>query len=68
MARLDLMTQAEPAVPRKFRGAFTNKKLARVSLAKILVWPADKVLMAHGAPVTSDGAAFLKRAWKWLRI
>ena len=68
VARWDLMTGAEPAVPRKFRVAFTNRRLARACVTRILAWPVDKVLMAHGAPVAADGAAFLRRAFSWLGV
>lgn len=66
VARLDLMTEAEPAVPRKFRIMFTNRRAARDALARILGWPAQKVLMAHGTPVEHDGQAFIGRAFRWL--
>ena len=66
VAKLDLMVEKEPAVPRKFRLAFTNRKAARQSLSRILGWPAEKVLMAHGTPVTQDGGGFLVRAFRWL--
>lgn len=66
VAKLDLMTEPEPTVPRKFRIAFTDRKAARASIDSILVWPAEKVLMAHGTPMTEDGQAFLKRAFSWL--
>lgn len=66
IARLDLMTEAEPSVPRKFRTAFTDRKAARAALARILDWPAQKVVMAHGAPVERDGRAFIARAFRWL--
>lgn len=66
VARLDLMVSDEPAVPRKFRVAFSDKRAARAALRHILAWRADKVLMAHGTPVTRGGHAFLKRAFAWL--
>lgn len=66
VARLDLMTQAEPAVPRKFRLAFKDRRAARASLKRILAWPASKVVMAHGTPVEQDGQAFIARAFRWL--
>jgi Domain of unknown function (DUF4336) len=66
MARMDLMVAPEPSVPRKFRVAFTNRRAARASLERILAWPAKKVLMAHGTPVTEDGNAFIGRAFRWL--
>jgi uncharacterized protein DUF4336 len=66
VAKLDLMVGDEPAVPRKFRNTFLNRRAARSALARILEWPAEKVLMAHGAPVTTDGRAFIGRAFQWL--
>ena len=66
MAKWDLMLGPEPSVPRKFRAAFTNRRAARASLERILAWPAEKVLMAHGTPVTEGGQAFIKRAFSWL--
>ncbi len=66
VAKLDLMVGPEPSVPRKFRMAFTNRRAAGVSVERILAWPAEKVIMAHGAPVTDDGQAVLRRAFRWL--
>ncbi|MBJ3785310.1 DUF4336 domain-containing protein [Devosia sediminis] len=67
IARLDLMTEPEPAVPRKFRMAFGGKPGMRASIEQIIAWPAERVLMAHGTPVTADAPAFLQRAFAWLR-
>lgn len=66
VAKWDIMLGQEPSVPRKFRLAFTDRRAARASLERILAWPAEKVLMAHGTPVTTDGQAFLRRAFRWL--
>lgn len=66
VARLDLMTGAEPAVPRKFRLAFTDRQAARDALRPVLAWPAEKVIIAHGPPIAADGQAFLRRAFRWL--
>ena len=66
VAKLDLMTEVEPAVPRKFRVAFTDRGAARSALRRILAWPAEKVVIAHGQPVTHGGQAFLARAFRWL--
>jgi hypothetical protein len=66
VARLDLMTADEPAVPRKFRMAFTDRRAARQSLEPILAWPTKKVIIAHGPPITEDGQTFLRRAFRWL--
>ncbi|MBN9080048.1 MAG: hypothetical protein BGP04_04685 [Rhizobiales bacterium 62-17] len=66
VAKLDLMVAPEPTVPRKFRVAFTQRKAARPALSRVLSWPAEKVVMAHGTPVIADGQAFLRRAFAWL--
>lgn len=66
VARLDRMIGPEPQVPQKFRLGFTDRKAARAALARILAWPVERVLMAHGAPVTADARAFLARAFRFL--
>jgi hypothetical protein len=66
VAKWDLMTEREPTVPRKFRLAFTSRKTARAAIRRVLDWPARKVVMAHGTPVTENAAAFLARAFSWL--
>lgn len=66
IAKWDLMLAPEPSVPRKFRLAFTDRRVARASVERLLAWPVEKVLMAHGTPVRSEGHAFLKRAFRWL--
>jgi hypothetical protein len=67
LAKLDLLTAPEPSVPRKFRAAFTNRALARAAIARILAWPVEKVVMAHGPPIMADASSFLRRAFVWLR-
>jgi hypothetical protein len=67
VARLDRLVGREAAVPQKFRVAFVNRQAARAALARVLAWPAEKVLMAHGVPIEKDGRAFLARAFQWLR-
>jgi len=66
IARWDLMTAAEPSVPRKFRLAFTGRKAARPAIARLCAWPARQLVMAHGAPVLEDGQATVRRAFSWL--
>lgn len=66
VARLDLMTAPRPSVPRKFRLATTDKKAARAAVRRILNWPIDTLVMAHGAPVKTDGKAVLHQAFRWL--
>lgn len=67
VARWDRMTGPEPAVPRKFRLAFRDRKQARAAIDPIRAWPARTVLFAHGEPVVEEAQAFLTRAFAWLR-
>lgn len=67
VARMDGLVGLEPAVPKKFRVAFTDRDAARAAIRQVLSWPARAVVIAHGAPVTTDGQAFLKRAFGWIR-
>lgn len=66
VARLDLMTEPEPTVPRKFRMATRDKPAARDALARIRAWEPDQVVMAHGTPLRGGGTEFLSRAFDWL--
>lgn len=66
IAKLDLMTGEAPAVPRKFRMAFTGRRAARAAVSEILSWPIEKVLLAHGTPVRENGKEAVARAFRWL--
>ncbi|SFS65939.1 protein of unknown function [Sulfitobacter marinus] len=66
VARLDLMTAPVPSVPRKFRMATTDKAAARDGVGRILEWPSERLVMAHGAPISSGGKETLQRAFGWL--
>jgi len=68
VARLDGVVGAEPAVPRKFRLAFQDRKIARSGVRRVLGWPAQRLVMAHGPVVTEDVAGLLTRAFGWLRV
>lgn len=66
VARLDLMVAPWPEVPRKFRLAFRDRPAARAAIERVLAWPVQKLLMAHGAPVTDDGREVIRDAFRWL--
>ncbi|WP_158968985.1 DUF4336 domain-containing protein [Chachezhania sediminis] len=66
VARLDLMTAAVPSVPRKFRMATTDRAAARKAVRRILDWPADQLVMAHGTPLREGGQQTLQNAFRWL--
>ena len=65
VARLDLMTAPITSVPRKFR-IRTDRPIAREGVRRILDWPASRLVMAHGAPISSNGKETSARAFRWL--
>jgi hypothetical protein len=68
LARLDGLVAPNPGAPREWRATFLlRRRTARACLARILAWPIERVLMAHGDPVSTDGAPFVRRAFRWLR-
>ncbi|MFY9923173.1 MAG: DUF4336 domain-containing protein [Opitutaceae bacterium] len=49
------------------RLSFTNRKLARQSLERLLSWDFDKLIIAHGVNIERDAKTFVERAFQWLR-
>ena len=45
---------------------FINRSLARQSLARLLSWDFDKLIIAHGPCIESDAKQYIKRAFQWL--
>ena len=68
VARLDLMTGPEPAVPRKFRNTFVGRKAARAALRRIFALPIERVLAAHAPPVREGGQSLVASSFRWLRV
>jgi hypothetical protein len=66
LARADGIVAPHPGPPREWRASFLNRRAARAALDRILAWPIERVLIAHGAPVTADGADFVRQAFGWL--
>jgi Domain of unknown function (DUF4336) len=66
VARLDGIVAPNHGAPREWRASFLRRRLARASLQRILDWPIEKVLIAHGACAEQDGAAFVRRGFSWL--
>ncbi len=66
-ARLDLMTAPEAEVPRKFR-LTVKGHAARAAVKHILQWPIERVLMAHGDPITQNGHEFVVQRFRWLKV
>jgi hypothetical protein len=57
---------ARGGVALDIRLSFTNRKLARRSLRKLLSWDFDKLIIAHGVCIEKDAKPFVERAFRWL--
>ena len=66
LARLGGITEPNPGAPRDWRTTFVNRKASRAALARILGWPIERVVIAHGTPAERNGEAFVRRAFDWL--
>ena len=66
LARLDGIVAPNPGAPREWRASFVDRAAARAALERILTWPIERVLIAHGEPASADGAAFVCHAFGWL--
>jgi hypothetical protein len=55
-----------PGMPRDWRLTFRDKAAARQSISRILNWPFDSIVLAHGRPVPRDGNAVFRLAFSWL--
>ena len=53
-------------VPIDIRLSFTNRRLARRSLGKLLSWDFDKLIIGHGACVEREAKPFVEHAFRWL--
>jgi hypothetical protein len=45
---------------------FTNRKLARRSLERLLSWDFDRLIIAHGPCIEKDAKPFMREAFRWL--
>ena len=64
--RIDGVASPEGGVGLDIRLTFTNRKLAKKSLAKLLSWDFDRLIIAHGPCVKEGAKASVERAFQWL--
>lgn len=66
VARLDGIVAPRPGAPREWRASFLGRKRARASLSRILAWPIERVIIAHGELPLADARDFVASAFGWL--
>jgi hypothetical protein len=66
LARFGGITAPHPGAPIDWRLSFLDRGAARAAAARILAWPIERVIIAHGDPARANGAAFVRGAFAWL--
>jgi hypothetical protein len=64
--KLEGVSAPQGGVGLDIRLTFTKRELARRSLAKLLSWDFDKLIIAHGACIEKDAKPFVEQAFHWL--
>jgi hypothetical protein len=65
--RLDGMVGPSGSTPREWRLSFWNRAAARRALSQALAWNPERIILAHGIWIRSDGREVLRRSLGWLR-
>jgi Domain of unknown function (DUF4336) len=66
LLKLEGVTSPAGGVALDIRLAFTNRKLARLSLQKILSWDFDKLIIGHGNCIEKDAKEYVAKSFSWL--
>lgn len=66
LARMDGIVSPHPGAPREWRATFIDRRATRAGLRRILEWPIQRVVIAHGECVQTNAAALVRRAFSWL--
>lgn len=66
LLRLSGIAYPKVGVPLDIRLSFTDRKLARRSLAQLLSWDFEKLILAHGICIERDAKALVEHAFRWL--
>jgi hypothetical protein len=66
VAHLDGIVAPNPGPAREWRASFMHRRAANAALERILAWPIQRVLIAHGESSNADGDAFVRHAFGWL--
>jgi hypothetical protein len=66
VSRLEGIADAPGGVGLEIKLTFTDRKLARRSLRKLLSWDFDKLIIAHGDCIDAHAKRFVEQAFSWL--
>jgi hypothetical protein len=66
VARLSGLTEDQGKAPIDWRLSFVNRAPARAARDKVLAWNCQKLIVAHGEWLRSNGNAQLAKSFSWL--
>lgn len=66
VANIGGIVAPNPSAPRDWRASFIKRHAARAALERILAWPIERVLIAHGDLPSGGDGDFVRRAFAWL--
>jgi len=66
LARLGGIVEPSIGAPKDWRLCFVNRGIARAAVQRLLAFEPERVVLAHSAMATSDGAAMIRRGFSWL--
>jgi Domain of unknown function (DUF4336) len=66
LSRLEGVAEAPGGVGLEIKLTFIDRKRARRSLAKLLSWDFDKLIIAHGDCMDAHARPFVEQAFSWL--
>lgn len=64
--RLAGIADPDGKAPVDYRATFRDRKAARESLAHMLAWQPERIILAHGRCYDTNGTEELRRAFRWL--
>lgn len=66
VAAMGGITARRPGTPLDWRLSFLDEPAARPAKAKVLSWPIERVVIAHGQCQSADGHDFVDQALRWI--
>jgi hypothetical protein len=57
----------KPGQSPAWRLTTTDRTTQRRAVERLLTWPSERVVMAHGTPLEADGRAVIAGVFRWLR-
>ena len=55
----------KPGTPIDFRTSFTNRRVLRQSIERILGWQPEHLIVAHGPLIEEDAVGYIRQALSW---